>query len=329
VADDASLRALAIGGAHIDRRGQVSVPYVPGASNPGTLREEVGGGALNALRAAVRLGASGTLISVRGGDAAGVAVETAVADAGIADRSVTFLDRTTPSYTALIDRDGELIAALADMSLYEMAFAKQMRRASVRAEISRADLVIADANLPREALMRLAGLAGRPRLFAIAISPAKVVRLRGLGSAIDCLFLNRREARALCDTTADDPLELCAALRAAGFRSAVLTAGADVTAAYDEATLLTATPPPASRIVDVTGAGDALAGALALALAGGLPLAEALRRGLAASRLAVESQGCAPDLRAEAFAAALAQPIDIAMHEPPTFPSDETRDQHG
>ena len=47
--------------------------------------------------------------------------------AGIADLSAVFLDRATPSYTALLDREGDVIAALADMALYELAFPKQMQ----------------------------------------------------------------------------------------------------------------------------------------------------------------------------------------------------------
>ncbi|TIW64428.1 MAG: carbohydrate kinase, partial [Mesorhizobium sp.] len=61
---------LAVGGAHIDRRGQVSGPYVPAASNPGTMREDVGGGVFNALRSVVRRGVSASLLSMRGGDTA-------------------------------------------------------------------------------------------------------------------------------------------------------------------------------------------------------------------------------------------------------------------
>ena len=74
---------------------------------------------------------------MRGGDASGETVSRAIAAAGIADLSAVFLDRTTPSYTALIDRDGELIVGLADMALYDLAFAKQIRRAKVREAISR------------------------------------------------------------------------------------------------------------------------------------------------------------------------------------------------
>ncbi len=62
---------FAVGGAHIDRRGQVSGAYVPGTSNPGVLSEEVGGVVFNALRNAVQHGVAASLLSVRGGDAAG------------------------------------------------------------------------------------------------------------------------------------------------------------------------------------------------------------------------------------------------------------------
>ena len=172
-----SPKILAVGGAHIDRRGQVSGAYVPAASNPGTMREDVGGGVFNALRSAVRRGVAASLLSVRGGDAAAETVSRAIAEAGIADLSAVFLDRTTPSYTALIDRDGELIVGFADMALYDLAFPKQIRRSKVREVIAAADAVLCDANLPSSALERLVALAAGKPVFAIAISPAKVVRL--------------------------------------------------------------------------------------------------------------------------------------------------------
>src|SRR5690349_555449 len=119
---------FALGGAHIDRRGQSSGTFVPGASNPGTMAEDVGGGVFNALRTAIQRGATASLMSVRGGDAAGDTVARTIAGAGIADLSAVFLDRSTPSYTALLDRDGDVVAALADMGLYDLAFPRQIRR---------------------------------------------------------------------------------------------------------------------------------------------------------------------------------------------------------
>ncbi|WP_394892141.1 carbohydrate kinase family protein [Mesorhizobium sp. AaZ16] len=307
-------KILAVGGAHIDRRGRITGAYVPGASNPGVMAEDVGGGAFNALRNAIRRGARGSLMSVRGGDAAGETVSRAIVRAGIADLSAIFLDRTTPSYTALLDREGDVIAALADMALYETAFAKQLRRASFRAAAADADALLCDANLPADALARLA--AGKP-LFAIAISPAKVLRLSETLETLSCLFMNFREAACLGGLSDDASVdEIVARLRSMGLSSAVISHGGAPTVAFDRSNIFSMMPPPPRKIADVTGAGDALAGVTTVALLRGLPLGEALREGMAAAMLAVESQASVPEFSAGAFTAALALvPKAEALHQ--------------
>lgn len=308
---------LGIGGAHIDRRGQVAGDFVPGASNPGTMGEDVGGGTFNALRNAVNRGATGWMMSVRGGDAAGAAVARAISDAGIRDLSVTFLDRGTPSYTAILSRDGDVLAALADMGLYEIAFPRQMRRASLRVAAHGADAVLCDANLPQQALARVPELADGKPIFAIAISPAKAARLAGILPHLACLFLNTREAGVLSGLGAEaGPAEMIAALREKGVTCAVITQGAERVLAFDADRILAFTPPRAARVVDVTGAGDALAGATVAALLAGVPLGEAVRHGMAAALLAVQSASCVPELPAAGFAAALALvPEGRALHQ--------------
>jgi sugar/nucleoside kinase (ribokinase family) len=311
---------LGIGGAHIDRRGQVAVDFVPGASNPGTMREDVGGGAFNALRNAVQRGVDARLLSVRGGDTAGETVARAIAAAGIKDLSVTFLDRRTPSYTALLDRHGDVIAALADMGLYELAIGKQLRRASVREAIAQADAVFTDANLSAEALARIPKLAGEKPVFAIAISPAKAVRLKDILPALSCLFLNTREAGALTGLGPEAPASRTLdALRALGLRRAVLSKGPSPVVALDHDRMFSITPPRPRGIADVTGAGDALAGAAAAAMLRGLPFAEAVREGMAAALLALESTEAAPALSNAGFEAALALvPPAETLHEAPS-----------
>lgn len=308
---------LGIGGAHIDRRGQVAVDFVPGASNPGSMREEAGGGTFNALRNAVQRSVGGWMMSVRGGDGAGETVARAIAAAGIRDLSVTFLDRSTPSYTALLDRHGDVIAALADMGLYDLAFGKQLRRASVRTAIAAADALLCDANLSAEALARLPPLAAGKPIFAIAISPAKAVRLAKLLPDLACLFLNTREAGALTGLPAAAPgLEMLAQLRRLGLRRAVLSSGGSPVLAFDGAHRLAIAPPAPRKITDVTGAGDALAGAAAAALLRGLPFAEAVREGMAAALLALESADAVNSFGAAEFAAALALvPPAQTVHE--------------
>lgn len=283
-------RLLAIGGAHIDRRGQVSGIYVPGASNPGAMSEDVGGGVFNALRNAVQRGVSASLMSVRGGDAAGDNVAGAIAAAGIEDLSAVFLDRTSPSYTALVDRGGEVIAGLADMGLYDLAFARQLRRSKAREAAAAADAVLTDANLPAEALARVAALASGKPLFAIAISPAKVARLAGLLGSVTCLFMNMREAAGLSGLPQEAGAPaLARRLTELGLGAGVVTAGGGAVTGFDGEGVFAIEPPKVEGMADATGAGDALAGVTIAAMLAGQPLRQALRAGIAAAVLTVAS----------------------------------------
>jgi sugar/nucleoside kinase (ribokinase family) len=298
---------LAVGGAHIDRRGQVSGGYVPAASNPGTMREDVGGGVFNALRMAVRRGVSGSLMSLRGGDAAGETVARAIREAGVMDLSATFLDRSTPSYTAILDAEGDLVVGFADMGLYDLAFPKQMRRSSLREAAKQADGLMVDANLPGSALERLTALAEPKPIFAIAVSPAKVLRLAPVMDRLTLAFLNRREVHALTGLGHDAPAnQIVAGLRATGLAGALVTAGKQPIIGYDGTGTFSIMPPAPRHVADVTGAGDALAGATVAALLAGRPLRLAARDGAAAALLAVESPRAVPEFTARHFSAVLA-----------------------
>ncbi|MES0068095.1 PfkB family carbohydrate kinase [Mesorhizobium sp. M0074] len=294
---------LAVGGAYIERRGRVAGAFVPAASNPGTMREHVGGAVFNALRCAVRRGASASLLSVRGGDALGDTVLRAVTEAGIADLSAVFLDRATPSHTMLIDSDGGLIAGLADMVLYELALPKQIRRAKVREAIGSADAVLCDANLPSTALGRLAALAADKPVFALAVSPNKAARLMPVLDRLALAFMNRQEAGVLADVGIDaDDQGIVDGLIRAGLKSGVITAGDEPVLGFDELSAFLISPPPLQKRTDTAGAGDALAGATIAALLRGLTLRAALREGIAAAMLVVESAAFTSAGFAEALA---------------------------
>ncbi|WP_295813978.1 carbohydrate kinase family protein [uncultured Nitratireductor sp.] len=301
-------RLLAVGGAHMDRRGRLDAPHIPATSNPGRMREEVGGGIFNAARMAGRRGIFVSLLSLRGGDASGEAVARAIEAAGFEDLSATFLDRATPSYTAVLDDDGELITGVADTELYDVAFAKQMRRSRTRDAAAAATAILCDANMPADAVGQLAAIRGGAPLYAVAVSPAKAARLVQSFAAIDALFMNAREARGLAGLGADvSVLQAPRALRAHGLAAGVITEGGRPVTVFSGDDLWLIEPPRIDTVVDVTGAGDALAGASIAALMRGLPLQEAVREGVAASGLAVISASAAPEFDDTAFNAALAR----------------------
>ena len=75
---------------------------------------------------------------------------------------------------------------------------------------------------------------------------------------------------------------------------------------FDEAGAFSILPPTPRKVTDVTGAGDALAGATVAASLRGMPLRAALREGIAAATLAIESADAVPDFTAADFTEALA-----------------------
>lgn len=293
---------LVLGGAHIDRRGRISGETAPGASNPGIWKEEAGGGAFNCARSLSRLGHRVTLISPRGGDAEGEAVAAAAESAGIIDRPFTFLDRRTPSYTAIMERDGNLVIALADMDLYRFFAPRRLAVRQVRDQIDAARFILTDANLPAETLAALTKTATEKRLpiAAIGISPAKVVRYEGLLARIDYLFMNEAEARAL---TGDGPADHRAwpdIMRRAGLKGGAITRGGREIVAWDGQAQAYLTPPPLDVIGDVTGAGDGFAAGFLHARLEGGTLGDGIVHGAASARLALASEmATAEDLTRE------------------------------
>ena len=285
-------RLLGIGGAHIDRRGMMREPFIAGASIPGSMMEEPGGGVFNALRVAVQFGVNASLISVRGGDAAGDSVAAAAKRSGLEDLSSTFLDRNTASYTALLTKDGDVVAALADMDIYETALPRQITRRATREAIAACDAILTDANMPEAAIQKLLALTGNKPVFAMAISPAKAVRLCPVLTKLAGLFLNRREALAILrhEPTDTCPLtDLAAGLIALGLTRAILSDGGAPVCVINQGAVQSITPPTPSRIVDVTGAGDAMAGATLAAFMKGDAWEVAAAKGLEAAKVTVES----------------------------------------
>ena len=279
------------GGAHIDRRGRICGATAPGASNPGSWFEEAGGGGFNAARNLARLGLEVRMISPRGGDAAGDTVAEAAAAAGVIDNPFVFLDRKTPSYTAILENDGNLVIALADMDLYRLFSPRRLQQRAMREVVSSSDLIVTDANLPEETLASLIERAAQQAkpIAAIAISPAKVVRLANSLAGLSFLFMNEAEARTLTGSDVTEAAEWPALLQAAGLSGGVITRGGRPALAFRQGQAVAVTPPALDALGDVTGAGDALAAGFLAAFLGGEPLDVCLRSGVAAAGITVRS----------------------------------------
>jgi ribokinase len=106
---------------------------------------------------------------------------------------------------------------------------------------------------------------------------------------VDVLVLNEHEAAALAGTR-NPPAAAKALLRRTGAGGVVVTAGAEGAVVADGAGVH-AIPAPLVETVDTTGAGDALTGALAVALRSGASLVTAAELGVRAASLSVTRPG--------------------------------------
>jgi pseudouridine kinase len=285
-------QVVVIGGANMDLKCQARAPMVLRTSNPGRMAATVGGVACNIARNLARLGVPTSLFTVVGQDEFGERILREARAAGI-DVSMTLTGaKPTGTYVALLDRNGDLTAAISAMDLMEELTPE---RISARAStLGNARMVVADCNLEEAALLRLAEVcaASKVPLAIDAVSTRKVERLRPLLKArlpIHLLALNRDEAAILAVRKVRSETDL---KRAAGVLREmnvehVLVGLSDRGTYAASADIAARVAPFPATIADVTGGGDAaLAGAI-YALLNRQTLVEAARWGQAAAALTV------------------------------------------
>lgn len=301
-------RAIAcIGAAALDRKLRSLARLVPATSNPATQAESFGGVARNVAENLARLGAAVGLVTALGNDAAGAALLAHADGAGIDTRGVLHLaDAATGTYTAVLDADGEMTVALADMALYDRITPDLI--ATRRPQRASAAMIVADLNLPQDTVAQLladAAADGVP-LVLVAASEPKMARLPARLDGALLLICNAGELAARVGrplASDEDIAAACREVQAQGARDLVITRGA-YGVLFTTPDGLKHLPAPQVEVVDVTGAGDAFAAAVCWSLQrdpGELELA--CRRGLCLSALTLGSpQTVCPTLPEDLFA---------------------------
>lgn len=254
-----------------------------GTSNIVATREGFGGVARNVAENLARLGRPVSLVSRVGSDGADILEHAGTA--GIDTSRIETAEGPTARYVAVLEPDGSLAMGLADMAALDSLDAAFVVRADPRGA------VFADCNLASDALEHLADSETITFLAIDAVSRAKVRRLPRDLTGIDLLFLNRDEAEAL--TGEGETNEQYNRLLERGVGAVVLTLGEEGAIAASREDVATISAPPV-KVVDVTGAGDALAAGTLHALLDGASLPEAVASAcrLAARTCASEGAVC-------------------------------------
>jgi len=261
-----SQQIVCIGGANLDRKYLVKDTARLGTSNPIKSSRSVGGVARNIAENLGRLGMDVTLLTACGTDADWSFIEEASSIYMNLEQVAKIPGMATGSYSAVLDTDGELVIALADMEIYEAITPELLRKHE--GLLSHAKCIVADLNCPKESLQFLCHLAKkyeRPLVY-IPVSSPKMVRLPDDLNGVTWLIANRDESEAYLRMKITNQEEWKQAVEkwlSLGIDNVVITNG-KVGAMIGNRTegIFSVPAMQIPKVADVTGAGDAFSAAV-------------------------------------------------------------------
>jgi ribokinase len=256
-----------------------------------------GGKGSNQAVGAARLGAESHFVSMIGEDMFGdMAIQLYIQEGVQTEHLRRTTERNTGVGFITLNATGDNHIVL-DMGANELLTPADVDAAE--SIIAQSDVVLAVLEIPLQAAGRAMALARRHNVTAV-LNPAPARALDPtLLANVDVLTPNESELRILLGLPPDDPtetLELAGRLRQFGVRNIVVTRGGSGALIIYSDGATEQIPGVPVAVVDTTGAGDAFTCALAVALAEGKALSEAVRFATYAGALACTKLGVIPAL---------------------------------
>jgi ribokinase len=252
-----------------------------------------GGKGANQAVAAARLGAEVTFVARLGRDSFGKDAFEAYEKEGINTRYIVW-DEDTPSGVALImiDSEGEDIICVAPGANGKLSTEDILKAEEA---IKCADCMLLQLEIPIKTVEFALRLASKYHVRAI-LNPAPMTRLpKSLLKMVDILTPNETEATALIGNDASHPRDLWNTIKMKyGVKNVIVTMGKE--GAYIPGVHSPNVPAFPVESMDATGAGDAFNGGLAVALARGSQLEDAVRYANAVGALATTRFGAQSSL---------------------------------
>lgn len=251
---------LAIGGANVDRKFHISGQAQLATSNPATVSYSVGGVARNIAENLGRLRHEVQLVTVLGQDHD---AELILSDSS-AYMKFTYSEKlhneSTGSYSAVLDKNGELVIALANMSIYDQLMPTLLERNEV--SYQKAKLIIIDLNCPKETVNYFKSIAQKFSIpFAIVpVSSPKMKNMPDELHGVTYFICNTDEAETYLNTSIKSDKEYqnaCQKILELGAEHVIITRGSKGLIAGNKHGHSSYEAFPVDKIIDVTGAGDA------------------------------------------------------------------------
>ncbi|MCR5373848.1 MAG: bifunctional hydroxymethylpyrimidine kinase/phosphomethylpyrimidine kinase [Lachnospiraceae bacterium] len=279
------------GAVNMDIGGTPDKKLVKEDSNPGRVRTSLGGVGRNIAHNLSLLNNSVKLVTAFGDDDYAKQIINSCNSLKIdIHDSLISHDDVTSTYLYITREDGDMELAINDMSIYKKMTPEFIETKTNLMENS--TLVAVDANLPEETIEAIVRHTTAP-IFAEPVSAAKASKFKKVLKYIHTITPNIIEAEALTGMTIDidDSKTVAAAadkLLDAGVKQVIITMGnrgVYYKSAEEEGLL----QPVKAKLVNTTGAGDALFAGIATGYCKGLTLTDSVKLGMAAAAVTIET----------------------------------------
>lgn len=286
---------VVIGSASIDTTAQPNRALEWGLPNPGVIRHRVGGVARNIAENLARLEIPTYLITAIGSDTNGARIQRKCIEAGIDCSLFQQVEgKHSANYMKLFDENGKGMVAVSDFDIVDTIDKDLILRHEDL--IAEAEMIVVDATLSDTTLQAIFAISTENNL-RVAADPTTPLLAGRLCPYIDQLFLivpNASETNSLCGvmTQANDRESAITAARSLvsmGAELAVVTMG-ESGLAYADSGGSGFIKAIKTDVVDTAGAGDAFTGAVIFGVLNGVQVDEAMRLGVTAASLTLESR---------------------------------------
>lgn len=281
---------VCVGGANVDSKLILENKVQLYTSNPAQEAVSVGGVARNIAESLGRLGRKVSLLSLIGNDEDGRLIFTQSSPFMLMNNTRMVHGERTGRYTAVIQKNGELIVGLANMNICEKMDAHWIDLN--RSHLISAKFIVADTNITKSAFEQLITISKETglRLVICGVSSPKMKRVPSDIRKVFLAIFNLDESQAYLKTDETDLNKIVNMWLQKGVENVIVTNSTNGIGYGHQNEVKVIDTFKAKKVTDVTGAGDSFASGVLYGLSKDLSFEESIDYGKLVSLLTVQTK---------------------------------------
>lgn len=282
---------LVFGASVVDMFGFCKTAYRSHDSIPGKIKISFGGVSRNIAENMARIGVNTRFVSILGNDEVGEAMLKHSQQIGYdMSDSLILKDKSTPTYMAILNENGEMVSAVADL---ESIKAMTTEFIDTKAEIiAGAQYTFVDADDPKTLEYLLTNFSGKTNFILDPISTTKAIKIKHLLKHFHTIKPNRFEAEALSGmeiVTYQDLKKVGNYFLSLGIKKVFISLDGEGVY-YTDGRFCGKIKAKNADVVNVTGAGDSFVAGLGHCYMNELETVEGLKYAIAMSLITISHQ---------------------------------------